>query len=119
MLGMFWGGLVFPRPRIQRVQGNPLFAGSEDSDRWDHGLWLSDYTTDIADREEEYEVTRAQVLTLSPKSGLGTGLGLVCIWLLFPLLEARSWQDAKSNLVTVALGKHDRIAWCWTLGPPV
>ncbi|KAF3559680.1 hypothetical protein F2Q69_00014403 [Brassica cretica] len=28
MLGMFWGGLVFPRPHIQRVQGNPLFAGS-------------------------------------------------------------------------------------------
>ncbi|KAF2533261.1 hypothetical protein F2Q70_00030172 [Brassica cretica] len=23
-----WGGLVFPRPRIQRVQRNPLFAGS-------------------------------------------------------------------------------------------
>ncbi|KAF3590728.1 hypothetical protein DY000_02025159 [Brassica cretica] len=59
MLGMFWGGLVFPRPRIQRV------------------------------------------LTLSPKSGLGTRLGLVCIW--FPLLEARSWQEAKSNLVTVCL----------------
>ncbi|KAF3595586.1 hypothetical protein DY000_02025125 [Brassica cretica] len=56
------------------------------------------------------------VLTLSPKSGLGTGLGLVCIW--FPLLEARSWQEAKSNLVTIALGKDDRIAWCWTLGPP-
>ncbi|WZY87198.1 hypothetical protein YC2023_033582 [Brassica napus] len=37
----------------------------------------------------------------------------------FPLLEARSWQEAKSNLVTVALGKDDRIAWCWTLGPPV
>ncbi|WZZ28402.1 hypothetical protein YC2023_011803 [Brassica napus] len=55
-----WGGLVFPRPRIQRV------------------------------------------LTLSPKSGLGTELGLVCIW--FPLLEARLWQEAKSNLVTVALG---------------
>ncbi|WZZ00038.1 hypothetical protein YC2023_072366 [Brassica napus] len=36
----------------------------------------------------------------------------------FPLLEARSWQEAKSNLVTVALGKDDRIAWCWTLGPP-
>ncbi|KAF2583331.1 hypothetical protein F2Q68_00005440 [Brassica cretica] len=60
-----------------------------------------------------------RVLTLSPKSGLGTGLGLVCIWLLFPLLEARSWQEAKSNLVTVALGKDDRIAGCWTLGPPV
>ncbi|KAF3515932.1 hypothetical protein DY000_02060117 [Brassica cretica] len=28
MLGMSWGGLVFPRPRIQWVQGNPLFAGS-------------------------------------------------------------------------------------------
>ncbi|KAF3560277.1 hypothetical protein F2Q69_00016278 [Brassica cretica] len=53
MLGMFWGGLVFPRPRIQRV------------------------------------------LTLSPKSGLGTGFGLV------------------------ALGKDDRIAWCWMLGPPI
>ncbi|WZZ15320.1 hypothetical protein YC2023_108409 [Brassica napus] len=37
----------------------------------------------------------------------------------FPLLEARSWQEAKSNLVTVALGKDDRIAWSWTLGPPV
>ncbi|WZY99909.1 hypothetical protein YC2023_072238 [Brassica napus] len=37
----------------------------------------------------------------------------------FPLLEARSWQEAKSNLVTVALGKDDRIARCWTLGPPV
>ncbi|WZZ15322.1 hypothetical protein YC2023_108411 [Brassica napus] len=36
----------------------------------------------------------------------------------FPLLEARSWQEAKSNLVTVALGKDDRIAWSWTLGPP-
>ncbi|WZY93667.1 hypothetical protein YC2023_065996 [Brassica napus] len=36
-----------------------------------------------------------------------------------PLLEARSWQEAKSNLVTVALGKDDRIALCWTLGPPV
>ncbi|KAG5374197.1 hypothetical protein IGI04_042485, partial [Brassica rapa subsp. trilocularis] len=60
---------------------------------------------------------RDGVLTLSHKSGLGTGLGLVCI--LFPLLEARSWQEAKSNLVTVALGKDDRIAWCWTLGPPL
>ncbi|KAG5397416.1 hypothetical protein IGI04_019230 [Brassica rapa subsp. trilocularis] len=58
--------------------------------------------------------TGAMVLTLSPKSGLGTGLGLV-----FPLLEARSWQEAKSNLVTVALGKDDRIAWCWTLGLPL
>ncbi|WZY99628.1 hypothetical protein YC2023_071957 [Brassica napus] len=50
------------------------------------------------------------VLTLSPKSRLA---------IRFPLLEARSWQEAKSNLVTVALGKDDRIAWCWTLGPPV
>ncbi|KAG5397406.1 hypothetical protein IGI04_019220, partial [Brassica rapa subsp. trilocularis] len=46
-------------------------------------------------REEEHDVTRAQVLTISPKSGLDTRLGLV------------------------ALGKDDRIAWCWTLGPPV
>ncbi|KAF2562478.1 hypothetical protein F2Q70_00015270 [Brassica cretica] len=53
-------------------------------------------------------------LTLSHNSGLGTGLGLVCISLVFPLLEARSWQEAKSNLVTVALGKDDRIPWCWT-----
>ncbi|KAF3593358.1 hypothetical protein DY000_02020582 [Brassica cretica] len=37
----------------------------------------------------------------------------------FPLLEAKPWQEAKSNLVTVALGKDDRIAWCWTLAPPV
>ncbi|KAF3607972.1 hypothetical protein DY000_02048257 [Brassica cretica] len=64
-----WGGLVFPRPRIQRV------------------------------------------LTLSPKSGFR----VVDIKAMrFPLLEVRSWQEAKSNLVTVALGKDDRIAWCWT-----
>ncbi|KAF2614310.1 hypothetical protein F2Q70_00011375 [Brassica cretica] len=44
--------------------------------------------------EEEHEVTRAQVPILSPKSGLGTRFGLV------------------------ALGKDDRIAWSWTLGPP-
>ncbi|WZZ26906.1 hypothetical protein YC2023_010307 [Brassica napus] len=70
MLGMFWGGLVFPRPRIQRV------------------------------------------LTLSPK--------VVDIKAMrFPLLEVRLWQEANSNLVTVALGKDDWIAWCWTLGPPV
>ncbi|KAF3535486.1 hypothetical protein F2Q69_00019476 [Brassica cretica] len=53
---------------------------------------------------------RKIVLTLSPKFGSGTGLGLVCIW--FPLFEARSWQEAKSNLVTVAFGKDDQIAWC-------
>ncbi|KAF2615797.1 hypothetical protein F2Q70_00012343 [Brassica cretica] len=82
-----------------------------------------------------------RVLTLSLKSGLGTRLGLVWIW--FPLFEARSWQEAKSNFVTVAgrgrqltekhyvthpttlsflqvaLRKDDRIAGCWTLGPPV
>ncbi|KAF3598947.1 hypothetical protein F2Q69_00037622 [Brassica cretica] len=56
------------------------------------------------------------VLTLSPKSGLGWWIlklrGIIG-WLIlflfdcwFPLLEARSWQEAKSNLVTVALG-HD------------
>ncbi|WZZ79383.1 hypothetical protein YC2023_099955 [Brassica napus] len=41
------------------------------------------------------------VLTLSPKSGLGTGLGLCVFW--FPLLEVRLWQEAKSNLVTACL----------------
>ncbi|KAF3524155.1 hypothetical protein F2Q69_00049991 [Brassica cretica] len=64
-----------------------------------------------------------KVLTLSPKSGLGTRLGLVCIW--FLLLEARLWQEAKSNLLTVclalayivALDKDEQIAWCWTPGP--
>ncbi|KAF2562265.1 hypothetical protein F2Q70_00014684 [Brassica cretica] len=68
-------------------------------------------------------------LTLSHNSGSGWWILKLCgiigwpimflfdCW--FPLLEARSWQEAKSNLVTVALGKDDRIAWCWTLGPPV
>ncbi|KAG5408655.1 hypothetical protein IGI04_004974 [Brassica rapa subsp. trilocularis] len=63
------------------------------------------------------------VMTLSPKSGLGWWIlklcGIIGWPIMFPLLEARSWQEAKSNLVTVALGKDDRIAWCWTLGPPV
>ncbi|KAG5380392.1 hypothetical protein IGI04_028234 [Brassica rapa subsp. trilocularis] len=62
-------------------------------------------------------VSGADSSDVKSKSGLGTGLGLMCIS--FPLLEARSWQEAKSNLVTVALGKDDRIASCWTLGPPV
>ncbi|KAF2562264.1 hypothetical protein F2Q70_00014683 [Brassica cretica] len=39
--------------------------------------------------------TDIRFLILSHNSGSGTGLGLV------------------------ALGKDDRIAWCWTLGPPV
>ncbi|WZZ89565.1 hypothetical protein YC2023_118144 [Brassica napus] len=59
MLGMFWGGLVFPRPRIQRV------------------------------------------LTLSPKSGLGWWILKLCG---SRYLEVGLWQEAKSNLVTVALG---------------
>ncbi|WZY99630.1 hypothetical protein YC2023_071959 [Brassica napus] len=120
----------------------PYSLDREDSDERCHVLWLSitrrcnvavtrrtvGCRADIADREEEHEVTRAQVLTLSPKSGLGWWILKLCgiigwpimflfdCW--FPLLEARSWQEAKSNLVTVALGKDDRIAWSWTLGPP-
>ncbi|WZZ78336.1 hypothetical protein YC2023_098908 [Brassica napus] len=52
-----------------------------------------------------------QVLTLSPKSGLGTGLGLVCIWLIT--------HPTPLSFLQVALGKDNRIARCWTLGPPV
>ncbi|WZZ15420.1 hypothetical protein YC2023_108509 [Brassica napus] len=71
-----------PRPRTQRVQGNPLFA--------------------------ESGRLRRMVLALRPKSGLGTGLGLVLALrpksdCLFLLLEVRSWQEAKSNSVTVCL----------------
>ncbi|KAF3595955.1 hypothetical protein DY000_02020761 [Brassica cretica] len=112
----------------------PYSLDREPSERRGHVPWLSGYTdgvvtgsdptvlgltcgdpADIAeDDEKEHEVTRAQVrvlccvvlecrrglwnprvLTLSPKSGLGTELGMV------------------------ALGKDDRIAWSWTLGPPV
>ncbi|KAF2576228.1 hypothetical protein F2Q70_00003794 [Brassica cretica] len=112
---------------------------------WLHdGVVTGSDLNDIAeDDEEEHKVTISRVivwcwvLTLSPKSGLGTRLGLVFICyavslvgrscsclivgrpvndtcIVFPLLEARLWQEAKSNLVTVALGKYDRIAWCWT-----
>ncbi|CAG7870669.1 unnamed protein product, partial [Brassica rapa] len=49
--------------------------------------------------------------TLSPKSGLGTGLGLMCILLIT--------LPTPLSFLQVALGKDDRIAWCWTLGPPV
>ncbi|WZZ44335.1 hypothetical protein YC2023_040594 [Brassica napus] len=63
----------------------PYSLDREDSDERGHVLWLSitrrcnvavtrrtvGCRADIADREEEHEVTRAQVLTLSPKSGLG------------------------------------------------
>ncbi|WZZ88697.1 hypothetical protein YC2023_117276 [Brassica napus] len=102
-----WSSLVFPRPRTQRVQGNPLFAGSRalrETGSWPMSEWLHD-----------------EVLTLSPKSGLG----IACEgWWILKLcgsryLEVGLWQEAKSNLVTVALGKDDWIAWCWTLGSPV
>ncbi|WZY93885.1 hypothetical protein YC2023_066214 [Brassica napus] len=65
----------------------------------------------------DYEILMPPtVLTLSPKSGLviaceGWWILKLCsiigwpIMFLFPLLEARSWQEAKSNLVTVALGR--------------
>ncbi|WZY99629.1 hypothetical protein YC2023_071958 [Brassica napus] len=90
----------------------PYSLDREDSDERCHVLWLSitrrcnvevtrrtvGCRADIPDREEEHEVTRAQVLTISPK--------VVDIKAMrFPLLEARSWQEAKSNLVTVALGR--------------
>ncbi|KAF3535114.1 hypothetical protein F2Q69_00019244 [Brassica cretica] len=100
MLGMFWGGLVFPRPRTQRVQGNPLFAGSGRLRRTGSCPMAEYYTTVILPIERMNTKSPGPrleccVLTLSPKSGLGTGFGLV------------------------ALGKDDWIAWCWTLGPPV
>ncbi|KAF3595954.1 hypothetical protein DY000_02020762 [Brassica cretica] len=60
------------RPDYYGLKETPYSLDQEDSDRRGHGLWLSDYTKDIADREEEHEVTMAQVLTLSPKSGLGS-----------------------------------------------
>ncbi|KAF3557279.1 hypothetical protein F2Q69_00012621 [Brassica cretica] len=47
---------------------------------------------------------------------VGRPVNDTCI--VFPLLEARLWQEAKSNLVTVVLREDDWIAWCWTLGPP-
>ncbi|WZY88533.1 hypothetical protein YC2023_045268 [Brassica napus] len=78
----------------------PYSLDREDSERRDHGLWLSDYTTG----DRILPIERRNTMSPGPR---------------FPLLEARSWQEAKSNLVTVALGKDDRIAWCWTLGPPV
>ncbi|KAF3560264.1 hypothetical protein F2Q69_00013049 [Brassica cretica] len=84
----------------------PYSRDREDSDEWGHVIWLS------ITRRCNVAVTRRAVgcrtvLTLSPKSGLGSRY-----------LEVGLWQEAKSNLVTVALGKDDRIAWCWTLGPP-
>ncbi|WZZ50811.1 hypothetical protein YC2023_050918 [Brassica napus] len=44
--------------------------------------------------------------------GPGSDIKVVDIKVIrFPLLEARLWQEAKSNLVRVALGKDDWIAW--------
>ncbi|WZY94038.1 hypothetical protein YC2023_066367 [Brassica napus] len=77
----------------------PYSLDWEDSERRDHGLWLSDYTTEDRILPIERMNTKSPfpgVLTLSPK--------VVDIKAMrFPLLEARLWQDAKSNLVTVAL----------------
>ncbi|KAF3537258.1 hypothetical protein F2Q69_00022977 [Brassica cretica] len=112
----------------------PRFCPSQDQSRLLQSSRQSGFGKVLSDQPAAYPLEHLQVpvifkdsfsaggwtiwvLTLSPKSGLGTGFGLVCIW--FPLLEARSWQEAKSNLLTVALGKDDRIAGCWTLGPPV
>ncbi|WZZ15335.1 hypothetical protein YC2023_108424 [Brassica napus] len=91
---------VFPRPRTSGFKETPYSLDREDSERRDHGLWLSDYTTG----DRILPIERRNTMSPGPR---------------FPLLEARSWQEAKSNLVTVALGKDDRIAWCWTLGSPV
>ncbi|WZY72169.1 hypothetical protein YC2023_004409 [Brassica napus] len=76
----------------------PYSLDREDSDERCHVLWLS------ITRRCNVAVTRRTVgcravLTLSPK--------VVDIKAMrFPLLEARSWQEAKSNLVTVALARH-------------
>ncbi|WZY99851.1 hypothetical protein YC2023_072180 [Brassica napus] len=74
-------------------------------------------------QDQSSPVQSRRLLGYQPAASRLEHCELVCLsstWNLgFPLLEARSWQEAKSNLVTVALSKDDRIAWCWTLGPPV
>ncbi|KAF3610822.1 hypothetical protein DY000_02049179 [Brassica cretica] len=101
----FWPSLLRSTscfsPRTLGFKETPYSLDRDDSDERGHVLWLS------ITRRYNVAVTRRTVgcravPTLSLKSGLGTGFGLVCIW--FPLLEARSWQEAKSNLVTVCLG---------------
>ncbi|WZZ62560.1 hypothetical protein YC2023_062667 [Brassica napus] len=97
MLGMFWGGLVFPRPRTERVQGNPLFAGS--------------VTRRTVDCRAVTQRTVGRGRLKVPSSGLcGSDIKIACEgWWILKLcgsryLEVGLWQEAKSNLVTVALG---------------
>ncbi|CAN6931730.1 unnamed protein product [Brassica oleracea] len=102
----------------------PYSLDREDSDRRGHGLWLSDYTTvdpkdcglsrgdpkDCGPRsedrilpivKEEHNVTRARVCYI--------------YYIVFRVVKP--WFNLRLSLV--ALGKDDRVAWCWTLGPPV
>ncbi|KAF2567018.1 hypothetical protein F2Q68_00024560 [Brassica cretica] len=119
-------GTTGPMPYMPDYYGfkeTPYLLDREDSDRRGHGLWLN-FT-----RRCNVAVTRKTVGCRAvtwrtvgrsrlkvPSSGLCGSDIKSEVWFRFPLLEARSWQEAKSNLETVALGKDDRIAWCWTLG---
>ncbi|KAG5384566.1 hypothetical protein IGI04_036036 [Brassica rapa subsp. trilocularis] len=77
---------------IWRVQGNPLFAGS--GRLRETGSWpMAELLHDGGDRILPIE--RRNTMSPGPRPDV----------VLFPLLEARSWQEAKSNLVTVALGR--------------
>ncbi|KAF3571989.1 hypothetical protein F2Q69_00058395 [Brassica cretica] len=87
------------------VQENPYSLDREHSERHGHGLWLSGYTDGVVTSSDPTVGCLARVMeSLSKRS-----TDIRCYG---------SLQEAKSNLVTVALGKDDRIAWCWTLGPP-
>ncbi|CAG7863430.1 unnamed protein product, partial [Brassica rapa] len=69
-----FGQVFSDQPAASRQEHCELVCSRYFKDSFSVGGWT---IWDIADREEEHEVTRAQVLTLSPKSGLGTGLGLM------------------------------------------
>ncbi|KAF3508446.1 hypothetical protein F2Q69_00005927 [Brassica cretica] len=109
MLGMFCGGLVFP-PSHSGFKEIPYPLDREDSDRRGHGLWLS------ITRRGNVTVTRRTVgcravtrRTVGPRSVESS-----FFWpLWFPLLEAISWQEAKSNLVTVA-GRGRQLTESWS-----
>ncbi|WZZ03189.1 hypothetical protein YC2023_089110 [Brassica napus] len=97
----------------------PYSLDREDSDERGHVLWLS------ITRRCNVVVTRRTVgcRTVTRRT-VGRGRlkvpssGLCGLW--NPRVSVASIYGVTSKIESlVALGKDDRIAWCWTLGPPV
>ncbi|KAF3506733.1 hypothetical protein F2Q69_00007770 [Brassica cretica] len=106
-----------PEPKGSGFKETPYSLDREHSERWVHGPWLSGYTDGV--------VTGSDPTILGLSRGDPTVLWAAIV-VKQPAVARLYWGCRAVTLlycgprsVESSLGKDDRIAGCWTLGPPV